>query len=102
MSPEVARLRRADHGRTCPFIGVKRSRGLRARNDAIDPGCVKTQNAWKRLEWSFSDRSKSNALTNFRDHNPDPTECLFYRSFTSPRFYTTKTHRRHTGTFHSI
>src|SRR5947208_2684902 len=22
----VARLRRADHGRTCPFIGVKRSR----------------------------------------------------------------------------
>src|SRR5712692_8526660 len=33
----VARFRRADHSRTCPFIGVKRSRGLRAGNDAIDP-----------------------------------------------------------------
>src|SRR6266699_1538481 len=33
----MARLRRADHAGTCPFIGVKRSRRLRARNDAIDP-----------------------------------------------------------------
>src|SRR2546422_6558852 len=31
----LARLGRADHGRTCPFIGVKRSRRHRARNDAI-------------------------------------------------------------------
>src|SRR5947209_1959440 len=33
----LARLRRADHGWACPFIGMKRSRCLRARNDAIDP-----------------------------------------------------------------
>src|SRR6266536_2162800 len=32
----LAQLRRADHGRVRPFIGVKRSRSLRARNDAID------------------------------------------------------------------
>src|SRR5260370_39010443 len=32
----LARLGRADHSRTCPFIRVKRSRWLRARNDAID------------------------------------------------------------------
>jgi transposase len=31
------RLRRADHGWTCPLFGVKRSRRLLARNDAIDP-----------------------------------------------------------------
>jgi hypothetical protein len=35
--PIMARLRRVEHGRTCPFIGVKRSSSLRARNDAIDP-----------------------------------------------------------------
>src|SRR6266852_1082067 len=33
----LARLRRADHGGACPFIGMKRSTCLRARNDAIDP-----------------------------------------------------------------
>ncbi len=33
----LARLGRADHGPARPFIGVKRSRWLRARNDAIDP-----------------------------------------------------------------
>src|SRR6266699_3713546 len=48
--------------------------------------------AWKPLEWSFPERSKSNTLTNSRDHNRDPKECLFYRSFASPRFYTAKTH----------
>src|SRR6266568_6569465 len=30
-------LRRSDHGRACPFIGVKRSSWLRATIDAIDP-----------------------------------------------------------------
>src|SRR6266851_2449169 len=33
----LAQLRQADQARTCPFIGVKRSRRLPARNDAIDP-----------------------------------------------------------------
>jgi hypothetical protein len=36
-SQVMAQLRQADHGRTCPLIGVKRSRRLLARNDAIDP-----------------------------------------------------------------
>jgi hypothetical protein len=62
---------------------------------ADDPGCVKTPKARKPLEWSFSDRSKSNALKNFRDHNRDLKKCLFYRVFASPRFYTTKTHLGH-------
>src|ERR1700680_845409 len=37
MSEVLARLRRANHGPARPFMGVKRSRRLRARNDAIDP-----------------------------------------------------------------
>src|SRR4051794_34492099 len=37
MIPVLARLRRADHGRACPFIGVKRSWRLPARNEAIEP-----------------------------------------------------------------
>src|SRR6266851_4793729 len=57
---------------------------------AFDPGCVKTPKARKPIEWSFSDGSKSDALMNSRDRNRDPTECLFYRSFASPRFYTAK------------
>ncbi len=35
-SPKLARLRRANHGGARPFIGVKRSERLRARNDAIE------------------------------------------------------------------
>jgi hypothetical protein len=49
-------------------------------------GSARGQNPLNRSKMTLA------ALTNFRDHNPDPTECLFYRSFASPRFYTTKTH----------
>jgi hypothetical protein len=35
--PVMAQLGRADHHWICPFMGVKRSCRLRARNDANDP-----------------------------------------------------------------
>ena len=40
--------------------------------------------------------------TKSRDHNRDPKECLFYRVFASPRFYTAKTHKRHAANGYSI
>src|SRR6266536_5395119 len=33
----LARVGLADHGQKCPFMGVKRSRRLRAGNGVIDP-----------------------------------------------------------------
>src|SRR6266849_3774330 len=67
--PLLARLGRVDRGAARPFIGVKRSRRLLARNDAIDPGCVKTPQARERLELFFPDRSKSRR-TSGKHENP--------------------------------
>src|SRR5216684_6880999 len=80
---------------TIPLEAPERTCSRNARTTGFDPGCVKTPKTRKPLEWSFSDRSKSHALANFHDHNRDPKECLFYRVFASPRFYTTKTRCRH-------
>ena len=63
--PLLARLGRVDRGAARPFIGVKRSRTLLARNDAIDPGCVKTPQARERLELFFPDRPNPSRITIF-------------------------------------
>ena len=39
----MARLGRADHRWICPFMGVKRSCRLRARNDVNDPKATWTR-----------------------------------------------------------
>jgi hypothetical protein len=39
--------------------------GIRTRYDAIDPGCVKTPQAEKQGEWTFSDRSKIDRADKF-------------------------------------
>jgi hypothetical protein len=64
-----------------PLAAPKRTWSRKTLKTAFDPGCVKTSKAWKPLEWSFTERSKSNTLANSRDHKRDPKECLFYRFF---------------------
>jgi len=53
----MAPLRHADRLRICPFIGVDRKWPAGGQNDAIDPGCVKTQKSKRDEEWYFSVRS---------------------------------------------
>jgi hypothetical protein len=40
-------------------------RELLTKRDANDPGCVKTPQAEKRREWTFSDRSKIDRADKF-------------------------------------
>jgi hypothetical protein len=64
------------------------SAGQEGRN--WTPGCVKTPQAEKRREWFFSDRTKSNTLTNSGALKSDPRKHLFYRLGEPLRFRTAK------------
>ncbi len=55
---------------------------------ANDLGCVKTQKIEKRRELFFSDRIKTNTLTNPRARYCDSEKRSFYRRRAPLRFYT--------------
>src|ERR1700730_16301093 len=61
----------------------------------MGPGCVKTPQTKKRLEWFFSDRAKSNTVKISHAPKCGSEEDLFCRLRASLRFYTAKARRRH-------
>ncbi len=69
----------------------KALRRLLARNDAIDPGCVKTPQARERLELFFPDRPKSIAHNDLRSEIRNRKDDPFYQISTLRRFHTIKT-----------
>jgi hypothetical protein len=89
------RLKGPQLARSCPCA---RRYICRPEAEAVwgisDPGCVKTSQAPKCVEWLVPDRSKSTAPRNCHCPNCDPKSDLFYQFSIQPYFYTAKTLRR--------
>ena len=69
MKSLVAHVRDAPIAIAGQLTMQKRSYEPIASEAEADAGCVKTARAEKRLEWFFSNRPKSNKLTNSRHRN---------------------------------
>jgi hypothetical protein len=69
------------------FRGVNRTWRWGGSKSANDPGCVKTPQTEKRLEWFFSDRAKSNTVKISHAPKCGSEEDLFCCLRASLRFY---------------